>query len=125
MKKGIFLLALSLLFFSCKEDVLPPPKNKVDRETMINILYDLAVLEAARSQSFSTRVNYPTAVAFVKEKYKIDSLTLAENTKYYASDLKDYKKMHEEVRKRLDQNRNMGSSPPPPSSAPDAGGVVK
>ncbi|WP_297515813.1 DUF4296 domain-containing protein [Flavobacterium sp.] len=124
MKKGMFFLALSILLFSCKEDVLPPPKKKVDRETMINILYDLAVLEAARSQSFSTQVNYPTAVVFVKEKYKIDSLTLAENTKYYASDLKDYKKMYEEVRKRLDQNRNMGSSPPP-SSIPDAGGVVK
>src|SRR5574343_410249 len=98
MKKNLILLVVLLLSISCKNEVLEKPKHAIDKETMVNILYDLAVLEAARSQAYASQVNYPTAVEYVQNRYKIDSLTLAENTKYYASDIKGFKKMYDEVK---------------------------
>jgi hypothetical protein len=105
MKKVVLLLLVVIFGSSCKDNQFTPPKNKIDKETMINIMYDMAVLEAARTQSYATQVKYPTTVQFVKEKYKIDSLTLVENTKFYAADLKGFKKMYEEVRNRLEESR--------------------
>lgn len=125
MKK---IIVIGLFFFigiSCKDNAINPPKNKIDKETMITILYDMAVLEAARSQSYVTQVNYPTSVQFVKEKYKIDSLTLAENTKYYASDLKGFKKMYEEVRNRLEESRKAAGDVVNPNPVNTTEGVVK
>lgn len=123
----VFILGIFVLV-SCKNKVLDEPAHPIEKETMVNILYDLAVLEAARSQAYASQVNYPTAIAFVKEKYKIDSLTLAENTKYYASDMKEFKKMYDEVKERLAKNREaMGESLNSSgySNMPTEEGVVK
>lgn len=125
MKKIIAIGLLVFLGISCKDDSIAPPQNKIDKETMINILYDMAVLEAARSQSYATQVNYPSSVQFVKEKYKIDSLTLAENTKFYASDLKGFKKMYEEVRNRLEESRKAAGDVVNPNPVNASEGVVK
>ena len=101
MKKIIlFFTALFLLLVSCKENGVPKPKNLIDRNQMIDMIYDLAILESARSQSMSAN-SFPKSNDFIKGKYKIDSLTFAQNTKYYASDIKDYKKMYEEVKRRI------------------------
>lgn len=105
MKKSWVLVVGILCLLGCKNEVVEQPNKTIDKKTMVNILYDLAVLEAARSQSYASQVNYPTAIEFVKEKYKIDSLTLAENTKYYAADMKEFKKMYDEVKERLTKNR--------------------
>lgn len=128
MKKSFVVILGILAMVSCKNELLNKPAHPIEKETMVNILYDLAVLEAARSQAYAAQVNYPTAIAFVKEKYKIDSLTLAENTKYYASDMKEFKKMYDEVKERLAKNREaMGESLNSSgySNLPNEEGVVK
>ena len=70
---------------------------------MVDIIYDLALLEAAKSQTSGTLI-YPKPIEFIKNKYKVDSLTFAQSTQYYASDIKDYKKMYNEVKERLNAN---------------------
>ena len=101
MKKIVLLFtALFLVLVSCKENGVPKPKNLIDRNQMVDIIYDLAILESARSQSMVAN-SFPKSNDFIKEKYKIDSLTFAQNTKYYASDVKEYKKMYEEVKQRI------------------------
>ena len=70
---------------------------------MVDIIYDLALLEAAKSQTSGT-LSYPKPIEFIKNKYKVDSLTFAQSTQYYASDIKDYKKMYNEVKERLNAN---------------------
>ena len=37
----------------------------------------------------------------IKRKYKIDSLSFAKSTQYYASDINEYKKMYDNVKDRL------------------------
>lgn len=104
--KKIIIVLISLVFItiSCKKDIVKEPKIIVDRDVMINIIYDLSVLEAMKTQTMGVQNSYPKATEFIKKKYKIDSLTFAQNTQYYAQDIKDYKKMYEEVKDRLLQD---------------------
>ncbi len=101
MKKFI-LLFTTLIFVttSCKEESIPKPKNLIEKDKMEDIIYDLAILEAARTQNSSVQ-NYVKPTEFIKNKYKIDSLTFAKSTQYYASDIKEYKKMYDAVKDRL------------------------
>ncbi len=99
-KINLLLLAFSFVIFSCKEDVVSKPKNLIERDKMVAIIYDLSVLEAAKSQT-SGIYHYPKSSQFLKEKYKVDSLTFAQSTQYYASDMKEYKKIYDEVKARL------------------------
>jgi hypothetical protein len=101
MKKyRLLFIAIALTTVSCKDEVLEKPKNLVERSKMVDIIYDLSILEAARTQTVGVQ-NYPKPTEFIKNKYKIDSLTFAKSTQYYASDIKEYKKMYDEVKERL------------------------
>jgi Domain of unknown function (DUF4296) len=60
-------------------------------------------LEAMRSQNFGIQKSYPTTTQFIKKKYKVDSITLVQNTKYYASDIREFKKIYERVKERIDE----------------------
>jgi hypothetical protein len=103
MKKYILILSLLCIVSSCKNEIVKEPKIRIERDQMIEILYDLAILEALKSQTMGQQTNYPKPFELIKEKYKIDSLTFVQNTQFYASDLKDYKKIYNEVKKKLDQ----------------------
>lgn len=104
MKKILLLLiAIFCIATSCKEAIVKKPKILVDREKMVNILYDLSLLEAMKSQSMGEQHNYPKPIAFIKSKYKLDSVTFVQNTQYYASDIKEYKKMYDEVKTRIEK----------------------
>jgi hypothetical protein len=124
MKKIVFILfIISFVILSCKNEIVEKPKNLIDKDKMKEIIYDLAILEAAINQGSVTQ-NYPKASVFLKEKYKVDSLTFAQNTQYYASDIKEYKKMYEEVKERLDkENKKLSGAPIPVQNLEE--GIVK
>ena len=103
MKKIFFLFCCTFFIFSCKNEIVKEPKNLIERDKMIEIIYDLSVLEALKSQTMGQQANYPKPFEMIKEKYKIDSLTFVQNTQYYASDIKDYKRMYNEVKKKLEK----------------------
>ncbi len=102
--KKINILFLSLFsIISCDNGVIKKPDNLIERSQMVNIIYDLSILEGMKSTN-SIGNAYPTATQFLKKKYKIDSLTYSKNSHYYSSDLKEYKKMFDEVKQRIDNN---------------------
>jgi hypothetical protein len=69
---------------------------------MMDIMYDLALLEAIKYQNPAVLdSNQIRPKQFIYKKYKIDSLQLAQNNVYYASDYKSYKVMFESVVKRI------------------------
>ena len=104
MKYSLLFIAITLIMISCKDEVVEKPKNLIERSKMVDIIYDLSILEAARTQTVGVQ-NYPKSTEFIKNKYKIDSLTFAKSTQYYASDIKEYKKMYNEVKERLAAER--------------------
>ena len=83
---------------------MPKPDRLLDQETMTDIVFDLAVLQAADG-IFSDKLvqNNINSNTFIYKKYKIDSLTYYQNQRYYAADIVLYKQMHQEVLDRLDK----------------------
>lgn len=102
MKNIVTLLIVSFFTVTgCNSGAIAEPKNLIERDVMVDIIYDLSVLEAMRSVNSSGTINYPKANDYIKKNYNIDSLTFAQNSKFYASDPKEYKKMYDEVKERL------------------------
>jgi hypothetical protein len=105
MKKIVPFLAI-LTFFGCKDDLVKKPKHLIERVQMVNIMYDLSLLEAVKYQNPAVLdSNQIRPKQFIYKKYKIDSLQLAQNNLYYASDYKAYKIMFDEVVKRVELNK--------------------
>lgn len=106
MKKVVPFLAI-LTFLGCKEDVVKQPKHLIEKSKMVNIMYDLALLEAIKYQNPAVLdSNQIHPKQFIYKKYGVDSLQLAQNNVYYASDYKNYKIMYEEVVKRIEKDKN-------------------
>jgi len=110
--KIFFVLTISIvLLVSCDKTTVKKPDNLIKEDEMVEILYDLSVLEAIKSQKpavlDSNSVNSKT---YVYEKYKIDSLQFAKSDQYYASDIPNYKKMYEQVSKKIEENKAIADS---------------
>ncbi|HPJ11232.1 MAG TPA: DUF4296 domain-containing protein [Flavobacterium sp.] len=132
MKNILFVLGVALVFASCKNEVMTKPKNLIEQDKMVAIIYDLAILEAMRSQpqqpGESNNIVNPKAYIF--KKYQIDSLQFAQSNHYYASDIGNYKKMYDEVKTRIETQQkqidgvvNKAHGTPPPGATgtdPDA-----
>lgn len=108
MKKGILFFALLILFIACrKEQAVKTPKKLIDKAVMVNVFYDLAILDASKYQMMS-KTEYQKIVPkeFIFKKYKIDSAQFSQSNIYYASSIEEYKAMFEQVEKRLQTNSN-------------------
>jgi hypothetical protein len=104
-KITVFFVLISFVI-SCKERVVRQPDNLIEKEVMIDILYDLSLLEAMKYQTIKPLENYNLNPShYIFKKYKIDSIQFIQNNMYYAADYKTYKKMNEEITARLDKNK--------------------
>jgi len=102
--KKFLLLVIGIVIISCSKNPAPKPDNLLDDEVMTNILFDIAVLQAAEgTMTYRLTENNIKVNTFIYEKYKIDSTTYYQNQKYYAANTRKYKKMHQEVLARLDE----------------------
>lgn len=110
MKKGISLLAI-LALLGCKEDLVEKPDLLIEKSKMMDIMYDLALLEAIKYQNPAVLdSNQIRPKQFIYKKYKIDSLQLAQNNRYYAADYKSYKVMFESVVKRIESEKKRANA---------------
>ena len=102
--KQLVLMLLGIVIISCSNNPAPKPNVLLKDEIMKDIMFDVAVLQAAESTMPSRLASNNIKVnTYIYEKYKIDSLTFYQNQKYYAADPKKYKKMHEQVLERLEK----------------------
>lgn len=121
MRLITLLLAFLLVLISCTS-AIEKPKKLIEKDKMVDILYDIALLEAIKSQNVNGGISSKKANEFLFQKYKIDSLQWEENNKYYAADIEEYKKMYEEVKQRIQeetQKANKASSESTLPSNPD------
>ncbi|MBE8727217.1 DUF4296 domain-containing protein [Flavobacterium hungaricum] len=106
MKNFIVLLLVLVLSVSCKKELVKQPAKLIERGKMVDIMYDLSLLDAIRYQkplSLDSIDSSPTK--FILKKYKVDSLQFAQNNIYYAADYETYKDMFDEVSDRLARNQ--------------------
>ena len=106
MKRAIVLFIVLIATLSCKNEVVEKPKGLVAKEKMIDIMYDLSLLDGMKYQTDiykdSLEIN-PSK--FILKKYKVDSLQFAKSNVYYASNYVEYKEMFDIVIKRLDTKK--------------------
>lgn len=102
--KKVVLVFCTIWLLSCSNNPVPKPDNLLEEEVMTDILYDLAILQAIDG-SFPNKLteNNIESKKYIYKKYKIDSIIYYQNQRYYAADMKKYKKMYQEVQDRLDE----------------------
>ncbi|HEX9151095.1 MAG TPA: DUF4296 domain-containing protein [Flavobacterium sp.] len=106
MKKIICLLAIVSTLMSCKEEVVKKPNHLIEKEVMVNIMYDLSLLEAIKFQNPASLDTFKiNPKKYIYKKYKIDSLQFIKNNAYYASDYEGYAAIVEQVNARLKKNK--------------------
>ena len=106
MKKIIILLAIVLLFISCKDEAVKEPNRLIEKETMVNIMYDLSVLDGIKYQNPASLDSFKiNPKKYIYNKYKIDSLQFAQSNIYYASNYEEYLAIVDEVNARLVKNK--------------------
>ncbi|WP_338375757.1 DUF4296 domain-containing protein [uncultured Flavobacterium sp.] len=105
MKKLVFLF-ISIIFLSCNNKPVSKPDNLLSKEVMEDIIFDLAILQAAETympQKLSDKKI--VSEEYIYKKYEIDSATYFQNYKYYASDIKNFKKIYKKVNDRINENK--------------------
>lgn len=106
MKKIIYLTVFFGLF-ACSKNPVKPPTKLLDEQTMENILYDIAILQAAKINAPDIlQANKIEAKDYIYKKYKIDSTTFHQNNRYYAAEVNNYKHMHKRILARLEKHQN-------------------
>ena len=104
MKKiGAFFLLFAILI-SCQKPAVPKPDNLIDEDVMVDIMFDISILEAMKSQKGDVlEANAINPNTYIFKKYKIDSLQFANSDKFYASEIKKYKEIFDKVNKRMEE----------------------
>lgn len=118
MKRIVLLLVLAIMA-SCRQgDVVDKPENLLSEDDMANILYDMGVLQSMHSQVPQAMQDKGIeARDYIFTKYKIDSLTFAQNNKYYASRPEQYQNIRKQVTERLNIEKAALQAKPTDSKA--------
>src|SRR5699024_7259965 len=97
---GMLILAGLL---SCQHiDQTPKPDNLIPEEKMVNILVDMAKLNAAQGVSTKNyRKRHVNAKELMFEKYDIDILQLIKSNNYYAEHFDVNARIYDSVRSKL------------------------
>lgn len=104
MIKQFFYILFIFFVISCQNiQPVKNPDNLIDRAKMEDILYEIAVVNAARGYDIQKLSKYGvTPETYIFEKYDIDSLQFVENVSYYSSDIEAYKDMYLTIQKRVE-----------------------
>lgn len=104
--RNVFFLLLIALLFSCAKKLVEKPDNLIDKEKMVEILNDMAILTAAKSTNISIlRNNSIEPMQFIYEKHGVDSIQFVESNFYYASLPIEYEAIYTAVEARLEKDK--------------------
>jgi len=107
MKKA-FILTILICSASCIEKLLEKPENLIARDKMVEVLQDLAIINAAKTtNSAKLRDKNIDPMTYIFEKYGIDSVQFVESDKYYASLPITYEKIYKEVETGLEKEQQI------------------
>lgn len=106
MKNFVFIILVLFLSVSCKKELVKQPAKLIGKEKMMDIIYDLTLLEAIKyQQPLSLDSVESSPKKFIFKKYKVDSLQFAKSNIYYASDYDAYKEMFDQINARLEKEK--------------------
>lgn len=105
--RKIFILILTIsALFSCGEEVIEKPINLIPKEKMIDILYDLAIINAAKSSGPKVMENMNfEPMEYIYNKYQIDSAQFVTSDLYYASLPLEYEDIYKNLENRITKEK--------------------
>jgi len=102
MMRKIFLLITFIILFSCGEEVIEKPVDLISKEKMIDILHDLAIINAAKTTGPRVMEDKNFApMQFIYDKYEIDSIQFVSSDLYYASRPLEYEDIYKKIEERI------------------------
>lgn len=105
MKRWLLSIIVPLLV-CCGEKVIEPPENLIPRNKMTDIVYDLALINAAKSTNPKVLEDHLIEpMQYIYEKYAIDSIQFVKSDVYYASIPEEYAAIYENVSIRLEKEK--------------------
>ena len=110
MKKLQRIIILCLVF-SCNNTLNQnnkPPENLISKEKMVDIIYDMTLINVAKGVNKSILENngiIPEQYLF--NKHSIDSMLFAKSNEYYSYDLKTYQTIYDNVKIKLGKNKKI------------------
>ncbi len=106
MKRKLWILGLILGVMGCNNLPIEKPDNLIAEDKMTDILYDLTLLDAIKSQNPYDTINQSIKPrAFIYKKYNVDSLQFVKSNQYYISQIEIYKKMYDQINERLQKKK--------------------
>ena len=103
---GYIFLTLFWLM-SCGEEVISKPEGLIAKDKMINILHDMALINAAKTTAPSVLEERKfSPMEFIYQKYNIDSVQLVSSNLYYASIPLEYEDIYEKLESRIDEQKD-------------------
>lgn len=101
-----YTVILFLVLVSCGEKVVEAPDDLIPKEKMIEMLYDLSLINAAKGVNPKIlEENNVVPTQFLFEKHGVDSLQFVKSDIYYASIPTAYQAIYESVAARLEKNK--------------------
>ena len=106
MKNLVLIILVLFLSVSCKKELVKEPANLIEKQKMLDIMYDLSLLEAIKYQNpLVLDSNETSPTKFIFRKYKVDSLQFTQSNMYYAADYNSYKDMFDTINARLEKEK--------------------
>lgn len=102
MRKLLLFLIVGMLLVNCNSSPVEKPKDLIEKDVMVDILYDLYLANAMNTSDakYLKELNL-TPAKYVYHKYKVDSLQFSRSNRYYATDVDDYEKMYKKLTTRI------------------------
>ncbi|WP_458628545.1 DUF4296 domain-containing protein [Winogradskyella sp. PC D3.3] len=107
VKQISVILVLGILVLACNgSDRSKKPENLISKDQMVDLLYDLYVVNAAKGVNRSIlEKNDFDPEYYILKKHGIDSAQFAESNTYYTFDTETYKEMVDEAKERLESEK--------------------
>ncbi|MEA1787166.1 DUF4296 domain-containing protein [Arenibacter sp. GZD96] len=104
--RAIFLLLLLVAVVSCNEKLVEKPAGLIGKEKMVEILYDLSILNSAQNTNAAILQEQDIAIMpYIYKKHVIDSVQLARSDLYYASIPLEYEAIYKEIVAKLEEDQ--------------------
>ena len=104
----ILTLIILVIVQSCKDFNNKKPENLISEDKMVEILFDLEIINAARGDNKKIIEEKISNVNnYLQNKYKIGIDQFENSISYYSSDILKYSSIIQEVEQKLDSTKNL------------------
>ena len=106
MKNGIVVFIVCFVLACEARTVNPPPQGLLSEETMENMLYDLALLNALQASFLVQEGQAIFDGKFMEKKYQVPDSIWTASKKYYAQDPQRMAKIYKRINTRLNKAKD-------------------